>query len=731
MKTDTRQSGLWPLCTTAFLVLLVFAFLFVAVASAFAQNDKECLACHSEKSLSMEKKGKTISLFVDGRSFVLSAHKDLGCIGCHEGFNPAELPHAKNIRPPTCLSCHDTEELKSVGASVHGKKARGGKPAAGCSDCHTVHAVMKVTEKDSLARKAFVEQICAKCHGEISAKYVQSDHGVALAQGIQRAPSCVDCHGVHRVLSSLTDGSPTSRVKRDLLCLKCHQDNPEVRGRVGPSVEFISSYEGSVHARAIRGGNDMAATCSDCHGAHDLKKASNPASQVAKKNIASTCGNCHSEVKEQYEASIHGTAFQKGVMAAPTCTDCHGEHSILSPKDARSPVAAQNVSAQVCSPCHASVRLTQKYGLAGNRLSSFEDSFHGLATKAGSVEVANCGSCHGAHGIKPSTDSTSTIHPANLAKTCGTCHPGANTNFTKGAVHVVASNSEDGLLYFIANSYIVLILAVIGAMLLHNVLDFIMKSKRHLQYRRGVLPRRHTAHRLYVRMTLSERLQHATLLVSFITLVLTGFALRYPDAWWVASIRNLAPWMFTVRGIVHRVAATAMVLASLYHLYYLFFVPRGKELLRDLLPRRQDINDVVNVMRFNLRLTSEKPKFSRFSYVEKAEYWALVWGTVVMSATGVIMWFDNIFLGLLTKLWWDVARTVHYYEAWLATLAIIVWHFYFVIFNPDTYPINLAFWKGTLTEEEMEEEHPLELEAIKAKQLAAEEARAVAKEKPA
>jgi hypothetical protein len=87
-----------------------------------------------------------------------------------------------------------------------------------------------------------------------------------------------------------------------------------------------------------------------------------------------------------------------------------------------------------------------------------------------------------------------------------------------------------------------------------------------------------------------------------------------------------------------------------------------------------------------------------------------------MAATGLILWFDNTFLGLLTKTWWDVARTVHYYEAWLATLAIIVWHFYFVIFNPDSYPINLAFWKGTLTEEEMEEEHPLEIKALKEKE---------------
>ena len=84
-----------------------------------------------------------------------------------------------------------------------------------------------------------------------------------------------------------------------------------------------------------------------------------------------------------------------------------------------------------------------------------------------------------------------------------------------------------------------------------------------------------------------------------------------------------------------------------------------------------------------------------------------------MAATGTIMWFDNTFIGLLTKLGYDVSRAIHFYEAWLATLAIIVWHFYYVIFNPDTYPMNMAWLTGTLTEREMEEEHPLELERLR------------------
>jgi cytochrome b subunit of formate dehydrogenase len=136
---------------------------------------------------------------------------------------------------------------------------------------------------------------------------------------------------------------------------------------------------------------------------------------------------------------------------------------------------------------------------------------------------------------------------------------------------------------------------------------------------------------------------------------------------------------------------------------------------------------ILGIVLYNIGFRKVKPKLDRFSYIEKSEYWALVWGNIVMVATGLILWFDNTFMGLLTKLGWDVARTVHYYEAWLATLAIIVWHVYFVIFNPDVYPMNLAWLKGTITETEMEEEHPVELERIKIEEIILQDEDAKAK----
>jgi formate dehydrogenase gamma subunit len=213
-------------------------------------------------------------------------------------------------------------------------------------------------------------------------------------------------------------------------------------------------------------------------------------------------------------------------------------------------------------------------------------------------------------------------------------------------------------------------------------------------------------------MTLIERIQHGAMALSFIILVITGFMLRFPDAWWVRHIMDLSTDAFEYRSLLHRIAAVVMIGVSLYHIIYVSLTARGRQLIKDLFPKLEDFTDAIGIAKFNLGLTKEKPKLDRFSYIEKAEYWALIWGTIIMSITGIIMWFDNTFIGLLTKLGWDVARTIHYFEAWLAFLAIVVWHFYFVIFNPDVYPMNTAWLTGKISEEEMKEEHPKEYAKI-------------------
>jgi cytochrome b subunit of formate dehydrogenase len=217
----------------------------------------------------------------------------------------------------------------------------------------------------------------------------------------------------------------------------------------------------------------------------------------------------------------------------------------------------------------------------------------------------------------------------------------------------------------------------------------------------------------YLRMSRNERIQHIFLLTSFITLVITGFALKYPQAFWVKWIFAIVGKnAFELRGVIHRVAAVVMVVASVYHLIYITFTTRGRKLVKDLWFSPKDITDLFSSLKYLVSNSAPKPKFGRFSYIEKAEYWAVVWGTVVMGITGGLLWFENTFLPVVGMSGMYIATAIHLYEAILASLAILVWHFYFIFLNPDVFPMNKAWLTGYLTREQMEHEHPLELEAM-------------------
>jgi formate dehydrogenase gamma subunit len=604
-----------------------------------------------------------------------------------------------------CLICHGNNTLTAVKqgqtVSMFVDAARFNASSHAiltCMACHTGFKGMEIPHAKNLTPVP-----CENCHP--TPGFDQSVH----AKG-----GCGSCHKTHEMTSVGDPKSVAAKIKQTELCLKCHMENPGVRKKIGYSAAFIGSYRNSTHWKALSAGNPNAPACSDCHGLHDAKRSGDPASRTNKWKIAETCAQCHEKIATQYMSSVHGKARQNGIADSPTCTDCHGEHQIHSPKNPSSPVAARNVSEQVCGACHKSTQLNSKYGIAQGKFDSFSDSYHGLALQGGSVNAANCASCHGVHNILPSSDPASTVNPANLAKTCGHCHPGANKNFAKGPVHLVSTGTTGGrIVYWIRTIYVCLIIVVIGGMLIHNFLDLLARRKHRVELIHGHAPGEGHALRSYVRMNRNERIQHAFMFSSFILLAATGFMLRFPEAWWVRPIREMSSNFFAARSLAHRVAGVVMIGISVYHLLYLFFTKRGKQFALDMLPRWKDLLDVWNNLGYLLRLKKQKPRFDRFGYAEKAEYWALIWGVVVMAATGIVMWFENFFIRLFTKLGWDIARTIHFYEAILATAAILVWHFYFVIFNPDIYPMSTVWLDGKISEAEMAEEHPLELERIK------------------
>ena len=366
-----------------FLTYTLGLFLVLWAGEAKAQpklKDADCLTCHGDQSLTTDVNGKTVSLFVD----------------------EAKLKHG-----------------------IHGR-------LFGCVDCHT--------DVKSLAHDTPPKKItCGQCHADAQEAYSHSAHAIARKEGAAAA-GCQDCHGgAHEVMAGGDPKSPVNHENIPYTCGRCHGQKFLMESR-GQSAQPFISYQESVHGRATEKGSQKAAVCTDCHGAHEILAANNAKSPIYKFNVPATCGKCHTDVNNTFMQSIHGQALERGNAQAPVCTDCHGIHSIKAHADPNSPASEQNLSKDICARCHEGVRLSQEFGVPGNKVSSYFDSYHGLAAEGGSVVAANCSSCHGVHNILPSSDPHSTINKANLDATCGQCHKGVTQKFTQTRVH-----SEDGV----------------------------------------------------------------------------------------------------------------------------------------------------------------------------------------------------------------------------------------------------------------------------------------------
>ncbi len=218
------------------------------------------------------------------------------------------------------------------------------------------------------------------------------------------------------------------------------------------------------------------------------------------------------------------------------------------------------------------------------------------------------------------------------------------------------------------------------------------------------------------RFSWNFRTQHMILLVSCLILILTGIPLKFHEA-------RLSQLFFDLIGgvqmstLIHRIGAVGLIAVGAFHLLYLVAFREGRRDFWELLPRPKDVTDFFLMLRYFLGRTEEKPRFGRFSYVEKFDYWAVYWGMVIMIGSGWILWFLETFLQYLPKFAADIAREAHSDEGLLATLAIIIWHFYNVHLNPENFPMTWTMFTGKLSEEEMRRHHPLEYEELMAAQV--------------
>ena len=605
------------------------------------------------------------------------------------------------IQNSDCLACHNDATLTT---SAQGKRESLYVPekifeqsAHGVLNCTACHVEIKSIPHEPVRSTPS----CATCHVDEQGAYERSIHGQAILHGNTSAARCADCHGEpHAILPASSPASKVYHANIPGTCGKCHQQR-FVMSTSGLSTQVFLSYQESVHGRAIAAGSQKAAVCSDCHGTHEILMAGDPKSSTFKFNVPATCGKCHAQQSAQFAESVHGQAIRRGNWLAPVCTDCHGIHTIQAPGTPSSSVSAQALAQITCARCHQGMRLSAEFGVPGARVASYEASYHGIASRLGSTYVANCASCHGSHLILASSDPRSTINKANLPVTCGQCHPGATARFTRFPVHggtLPAADIGSRVVAWIRRFYIGVILLVVGAMILHNAV--LWRSKAVARHKRE--------HPMIVRMKLNERIQHWVLLACFTVLVMTGFALIPPFS-------KVADWIGVtdpVRRIVHRMAGITLIAAGIYHVFYVSLSPGGRRTLLALLPGANDVRDLWATVRYHSGLTPQKPQFGRFNYGEKFEYWALIWGTVIMASTGLMAWFQVTVTRLLPGWWINVALTIHLYEAILATLAVLIWHFYQVVFDPDVYPMNWAWWNGRMSLERYKDEHSLDSETI-------------------
>lgn len=295
--------------------------------------------------------------------------------------------------------------------------------------------------------------------------FAQSTHG---SSGL----ACVTCHSD---ITTFPHPERTSRTLREFkldyytICKQCHEE------------QFNLTLD-SVHQKAIAGGNNNAAVCTDCHNPHTQQRLTNANTgellDYARLHIPETCAQCHSAIYDTYKESVHGSALtQQGNLDVPTCIDCHGVHNIQSATTA----SFRNSTPFLCAECHTNNALMHKYGLSTEVLNTYVADFHGttvvLFDKSFPDQPTNkpvCTDCHGVHDIASADDPNKGLQTReNLLVRCQQCHPDATANFPDSWMsHYIPSPEKYPIVYYVNLFYKFFIPAVLGPMILLVVMDF-------------------------------------------------------------------------------------------------------------------------------------------------------------------------------------------------------------------------------------------------------------------
>jgi len=606
--------------------------------------NRNCLKCHGDPELTTERDGVTVSLFVDEEAFALAMHGGTACAQCHTDVSPE----------------------------------------------HPVRACATISEPVD----------CGICHAAQVHDHELSRHGQLAVAGDEDVPTCGTCHGnAHFTQGHRVPTSPTYARNVPELCGECHGEGGAAAGRVDSDIpDIVGSYLRSTHGRGLlESGLVVSASCVDCHSAHRVLGSGDPDSTVHPENVTDTCGTCHRGIQEEFQDSIHWPGNVVTNEPLPTCEDCHTSHAItrIDATGFRFRMMDQ------CGRCH------EPYA------DTFFETHHGKVTQLGSEGAAKCYDCHGTHDILPTTDPDSRLSTRHVVDTCGQCHPRAHLQFAGYLSHATHHDPERyPYLYW---SYVFMTTLLVGTLtffLLHTFLWLfrLWRTREHWRPLKGAGAA--GEQRFYLRFTRKQRIMHLVMLLSFFILALTGMALKFSYMGWAQLLSRILGGYDTM-GLLHRVGAVALMGLFAYHIRDLFrakaasgagwigFIFGPNSLMFNL----RDVKEFWQSAKWFLGL-GPRPRYGRFTYWEKFDYFAVFWGVFVIGSTGLLLWFPEAFTRVLPGWAINVATIIHSDEALLAVGFIFTIHFFNTHFRPDKFPMDPVIFTGRVPLDELRHDKP-------------------------
>lgn len=572
---------------------------------------------------------------------------------------------------------------------------------------------------------------CQTCHDDKKKEIIVSGsegtmrplHAIAddkYAQSVHAKMLCIDCH------KEISNSAAPHKLDLTKIvgCVQCHQDLWETakkenktqdKPRLGVVVQNIEAYKNSFHARKNQDDPTRSnASCNDCHDTHSFNVPPKGSAERTAWHltIPDTCGpKCHTEQFEAYESSVHGKqVLEKHNPKGAVCTDCHTTHDIIN--TSLDPFKMDVT--QVCGGCHK------------ENLKSYTDTYHGQVNSLGYAYTAKCYDCHGSHGIMAPTDPASKVHPDNRLKTCKECHDGKNRPLATAGFITFGphANSHDFAKYpqvWIATKFMVaLLIGVFTFFWLHSGLWYY----REWQDRKGrkAIPHVRSAElpldekKFFQRFPVGWRIAHLAFALITMTLVLTGTAALFSNTSWAPVVAHALGGPRGL-GLIHRISAVLFI-----GIFFIHFVYVMQKLLRDrsfrwfgpdsLIPNWKDLRDIVGMFKWFLGM-GEKPRFDRWAYFEKFDYWAVFWGVTIIGTSGLMLAFPHVTATYLPGWVFNVATIVHGEEAFLAAVFLFTVHFFNNHFRPDKLPPpDIVMFTGTQSLEEFRSDHPAQYQRL-------------------